>query len=131
MTNVLGPYMRSAKSGATAADRRLLAAATVSAVPTLATDGFAVPKAEHIHTLPKVSGGAGLTVSWRMYVWYDVAGAWFGVSSIGTAGLVVSTFAQNKTETVQVSGGPDRIAYEIAAFDVGATLDLWAGVSGT
>ena len=118
------------KSGATAADRRVLDTLVTTTPPSLATDGFPTPKGSHVHVMGKVTG-AGLNASYDVFIWEEVSETWTRDDRFGTGGTTTlnGTNAPTAHEHVTVQGRVDRIAIVCTAIDAGATLECWAGVS--
>lgn len=124
----------SIKSGSTAADRRVVAAAAAATTaPTVSTDGTPCPQARWLHIVGSVTGAAALTASYQLYGYSTVADAWVPVEAVGTGGTrtLNTSGPMNGVDIVAVNYAYDRLAVVVSAIDVGASLDVWVGVSGT
>jgi hypothetical protein len=112
----------SLKQGATTAARRVIAAATaVVAAPTLQADGFAGGNAKKGHIVVKHDG---TTVSFRVWLWLDVAGLWVLHPTLGTVVVAAANSPSYKSFDLD---GADRVAVEITVATGPFTdgIDVW------
>jgi len=111
-----------AKAGATASDRRVIAQATgVTAAPSTSTDGYLLQQNEICHLLFAV-GGTNPVFRVRIYLYSDISGHWHkGRQVVVNADDVV---------TLEVDGlSRIMLAVETAPQGTSPTLDAWIALA--
>ncbi|MCB9739520.1 MAG: hypothetical protein H6747_09650 [Deltaproteobacteria bacterium] len=124
----------SIKSGSTAADRRVIAAAVATTTPpSTSADGTPCPQARWVHVVGAVSGAAALACSYFVMGYVTASDTWVVLEAVGTAGTrsLNTTTAPSGMDTVEAAYAYDRLAVVVDSIDVGASLDVWLAVSGT
>lgn len=111
-------YVRTAKKGLTAADRRVLSGVSaVTAEPTATDDGVLLEGLESVHLLFTLEGGTAPEFVVQLWYYSTISGRWHrGESLVVASGDVV---------TVE-SLGLERLALQVASVsDATAVLSAW------
>jgi len=120
------PLADSVLAGATAALRRIVNTAGVTAAPVNPGDGYSCLGAQVAHLTATIGAGAG-NVNLTLYGYDEVSAAWAIVLDFATAGVL--TLAAGTTGRVSLDfRGYDRLALRVTANAAGLQADAWAAV---